>query len=158
MSTEHPCEMVAATQESFPLASRDATVSLSIEPPTGPALQAQAAGKPRQAYLRVERVTGKGMPPGYEIYLHPSGESQPGSREELCAGVLPLFGLDKASRQGAGHAGTGLHYVFDVTELMARLEQEPGWDPKDLRVTFVPRRQTKREAEVRVGRVSLYYE
>ncbi|WP_145963950.1 DUF7868 domain-containing protein [Chromobacterium phragmitis] len=158
MSSEHPCEMVAATQEPFPLTSRDATISLSIEKPTGPALQAQTAGRPRQVYLRVERVTGKGAPPGYEIYLHATGEDHPGRREELCAGVLPLFGLDKASRQGTGHAGTGLHYVFDVTELMALLEREPGWDPKDLRVTFVPRRQAKPGTEIRVGRVSLYYE
>ncbi|MBX9268025.1 hypothetical protein [Chromobacterium violaceum] len=157
MSTEHPSEMVAATQESFPLASRGVTVGLPVAAPTGPALKAQAGGKPRQAYLRVERITGKGMPPGYEIYLHPPGENQPSRREELCAGVLPLFGLDKASRQGAGHAGTGLHYVFDVTELMERLEREPGWDPQDLRVTFVPRRQPRQDAEVRVGRVSLYY-
>ncbi|OHX11229.1 hypothetical protein BI347_16135 [Chromobacterium sphagni] len=150
--------MVAATGKSFPLSASNTTVSLSIEAPTGPALQAQAAGKARQAYLRLEKITGSGMPVGYEVYLHSPNESDPQQHEELCAGLLPLFGLEKASKPGRGHAGTGLHYVYKVTDLIAKLEHQTGWNPKDLRVTFVPRRQQTRAAEVKIGRVSLYYE
>jgi len=158
MSTVQQPEMVAATGKSFPLTAANTTVSLSIEPPRGPALAAQAAGRQRQVYLRVERVTGTGIPVGYEVYLHAPNETDPQRHESLCVGLLPLFGLDKASKSGQGHSGGGLHYVYQVTELIQKLEQQPGWDPKDLRVTFVPRRPPSRAADVNVGRVSLYYE
>jgi hypothetical protein len=68
-----------------------------------------------------------------------------------------MFGLAESSRRDSKHAGSGLRYVLDVTDLYQRLSQQPGWNAAKLRVSFVPAREGAR-TKVKVGRVSLYTE
>ena len=65
-----------------------------------------------------------------------------------------MFGVAEASQAGPTHSGSGLHYVLEITDLLSRLASEPGWDPENLRVSFVPRKGSK--SQVHVGRISLY--
>jgi hypothetical protein len=66
-----------------------------------------------------------------------------------------MFGLPEASNKSGSHAGTGLTFALDVTDLVEQLSQAPGWNPSELPISFVPVKQ-KPGARVQVGRVSLY--
>ena len=156
-------EMVGATHDPVALGTGPSVTQVSMVPPSGPMLETlEAAGAAPEVYLNVENITGTSKPVSYGVYLNvPEGE-QPERHTELFAGVLPMFGLAEASQRDADHAGSGLHYTLDITELVRRLEAQGGWNPENVRVTFVPRRagaQPGLEAPaqpIQVGRVSVY--
>jgi hypothetical protein len=66
-----------------------------------------------------------------------------------------MFGLAETTRKKGATAGS-LQYALDITHLYGHVSTQPGWDPDNLRVSFVPARG-KAPARVRVGRVSLYF-
>jgi hypothetical protein len=148
-------EMIGATEHPFSLSETPTLACLKLVEPSGPARK-RVPGQPRHAYLNVEKVTGRGVTAGFEIYLNLPEGGEPGQHEHLFAGLLPLFGVEKASSPGRGHLGNGLHYVIEITELFDALQAQPDWRPDELRMTFVPRRSNVAEYEVRIGRVSLY--
>jgi hypothetical protein len=155
MSEVSQPEMVGATENPFALAETATGTRLKLVEPSGPARNL-APGQVRHAYLNVEKVTGRGVTAGYEIYLNLPEGADPENHPHLFAGLLPLFGVEKASSAGRGHLGSGLHYVIEITELLDALQAQPDWHPDELRITFVPRRLTAEPYEVRIGRVSLY--
>jgi hypothetical protein len=117
-------------------------------------------------YLNVENITGPHHHTSYSVYLNlPSGEA--GSKHpELLAGNMALFGVAQASRSTDKHAGSGLHYAFEVSKVVRRLEAKGDWDPKNIRVSFVPdypdaaaeRTLSVEPAKtLKVGRISLYH-
>jgi len=67
-----------------------------------------------------------------------------------------MFGVVEATRPDDEHGGSGLGYVLDVTELVARLSKARRWNPKDIRLTFVPSGTQDGASDVKVGRVSYY--
>jgi tyrosinase len=158
-------EMVGATEEPVELTGRPATTRISASPPTGPAREIAEAGAPLETYLNIENVTGSGGPISYSVYLNLPPDEDPEDHPELLAGVLPMFGVREASRASDRHAGSGLHYVLRVGDIVRRLQARDAWDPSDIRLTFVPeRRIQERETAraeaatrpIRVGRVSLH--
>jgi len=160
-------EMVGATETPVHLTGDVATTNLSVRPPTGPArpgLLPYAAGR---AHLNIENVTGEGAPTSYGVYLNLPKDAKPEEHPELFAGILPMFGVAEASKPDTDHAGDGLHYALDISDLVRRLQGTGDWNPANLRVTFVPRRRSLPHEEadetqppdpIHVGRVSLYYE
>ena len=70
------------------------------------------------------------------------------------AAPLPMFGLVEASRRDGKQEGKGLYKRLEVTELYNRLSGMPGWDPKQLRITFAARASGS-GGNIRVGRVTL---
>jgi tyrosinase len=150
-------EMVAATKNSIRVSNAEATASLSINKPTGPAREMLETGLPSKTrvYLNIENVTGKGATT-YRVYLNLPANASPRDHEDLLAGNIPTFGVREASRVDEEHAGSGLHFSLDITDLIQRLSGRKDWDPKSLRVTFVPK-ASDTAADIQVGRISLYY-
>jgi tyrosinase len=155
-------EMVGATANPVTLTHQPSTASFAAGAPTGPA--AAFGAQPPEIYLNLENITGEGRPLSYSVYLNVPPGSDPQSHPELYAGELPMFGLPEASRSDRDHDGSGLHYNFDVTEIIRALEAKGDWNPKDIRVTFVPKVPPRRAAAfqaeppaISVGRISLYY-
>jgi tyrosinase len=152
-----PPEMVGATLAPVTLGADPVAASLRVEAPSGPAREGVAAD-PRRVYLNVENVTGERASTNYGVYLNlPEGAVPAEDDDEHLAGVLSTFGVDRASRPDDAHGGGGLHVTFDITDLVARLQEAAKWDPRALQVTFVPHGEAAQVAPVRVGRVSLYY-
>jgi tyrosinase len=160
LMVENPVpEMVGATERPIKLSRAKATASLSISTPTGPAragFDALVASSHRRAYLNIENVVGTGVST-YRVYLNLPVDANPRDHEGLFAGVLPTFGVREASRRDKKHTGSGLHYSLEVTDIIRRLSQQKDWNPKSLRVTFVPKGPDTEAADIQVGRVSLYY-
>lgn len=151
-------EMVGATYEPISLDAGHTVTQLELSQPSGPMLE--AVGDTPHTFLNIENIVGTGKPIAYGVYVNvPAGdEAEP--HPELFAGVLPMFGLEEASRQDGGHPGDGLHYTLDITAIVRKLEARDAWDPKNVRVSFVPRQGKILEETpgrtIRVGRVSVY--
>jgi tyrosinase len=151
-------EMVGATDAAITLSGDRTTTRLSTSAPTGPALE--AAGAPGRTILNVENITSEGRSPGYGVYINLPEGGNPAEHRELFAGNLPLFGIDAAENPNEPHPGDGLTYALDISKVVRVLQGRGQWDPKNIRLTFVPKRRPRAlEAAtppVRVGRVSLY--
>jgi tyrosinase len=159
-------EMVGATHKPLVLTGRPASTRLAATPPTGPALEsATVGGGAGETFLNVENITGS-EPQKYAVYVNlPEGDAAD-EHPELLAGVLPMFGVREASGSNEGRAGSGLHYVLKVGEIVRTLQERDDWDPSNIRLTFVPKGRG-RESEtglesvqevspIEVGRVSLH--
>jgi tyrosinase len=149
-------EMVGATSAPFYIGPERTQISLPIHPPKGPALGDEGSVK-RKVILQVENVTGEKRAPSFDVYLNvPAGES-PERHPELHAGGLGLFGLVESSAPQGEHAGNGMTFKLDISALFTRLSAMKGWDPQNLRLTFVAEDWDAPVPKVRVGRVSLYF-
>jgi hypothetical protein len=87
----------------------------------------------------------------------PPGQETGG--QGLFAGSLSTFGVQKASRPGGPHGGSGITTVLDITAPVEQLRRQGRWDETRLHVSFVRRGagQQPPASNLRVGRVSVYY-
>lgn len=150
-------ELMGATAAPFELGAEARHTVIPTAPVAAPlGLEAlDASEEPKRVYLHIEHLTSDKRAPAYDVYLGvPKGE-EPTQHPDKRVGRLSMFGLPEASNRSGSHAGTGLTFALDVTELVGRLNQTPGWNPSELPICFVPVKQ-KPGARVQVGRVSLY--
>jgi tyrosinase len=166
MAEESIPEMVGATAKPLVLTGNVASASFAVAPPRGPALRAsfEDAGPPPRIYLNLENVRGPRHPTSYSVYVNLPPNGRPADHPELLAGNMPLFGLAEASRSNEHHPGSGLHYAYEVGDIVRKLQDSGDWDPKNVRVTFVPDYEVRARAAdagspetVQVGRISLYH-
>ena len=154
----HPAEpvpeMVAATSAHFYIGAEPTEISLQMHAPTGPARLRDP--RDRQVILRVENVTCDKLAPSFDVYLNVPRGHAPQEHPELLTGGLGLFGIVQASQGSGPHGGAGMNFRIDATGLFNRLAAMKDWDPKVLRVTFVPEVWDTPIPQVKVGRVSLY--
>jgi hypothetical protein len=151
---------VGATAQPLTLSDATTHADFSASAPSGPQAVARPGARLASAnriYLNVENLTSSSRVSAYDVYLNVPVGADPNDHEDLFVGRLPMFGLVEASRAKGTHSGSGLQYVLEVTDVVKRLASLPGWDPTQLRVSFVPARKVA-GAAVAVGRVSLYVE
>lgn len=120
-------EMIGATDKPIALTSKPATTRVKVNPPAGPGLESAEGGEPQRMFVNVENVTGLGEPRTYSVYVN-----------DVFAGVLPMFGVPESTRATEKHGGGGKEYRIEITNILPELKQDDKWDPKHLRVTFVP--------------------
>jgi tyrosinase len=153
-----PPEMVGANDEQLHLSDQQSSTRLAISEPERPALAAEQAGAAPRVYLNLENVTSEAPSQSYGVYLNVPSDEDPREHPELLAGVLAPFGSERAADPDDAHGGSGLHYTFDITELIEGERERGAWDPKAVKVTFSPRGEAAGEpAQLDVGRVSVYY-
>lgn len=149
-------EMVAATSAPFYIGPGPTQISLAMHAPAGPA-RSRAASTQRRVSIEVENVTCSKRSPSFRVYLNMPAGDPPERHSELRAGNLGMFGLVESSDPNGEHGGSGMSFSLDVTELFARLAAMRGWDPQNLRLSFVPAAWDAPVPQVRIGRVSLYF-
>lgn len=156
MAEHRTPEMVGATPAPFEMGDGAQRVIVPMAEPEAPGLEAMGADdEPKRMYLHIENLTSDAHCPAYDVYLGVPEGADPSEHLDKRVERLALFGLTEASRRDGPHAGSGLTFALDVTDLVERLRREHNWSPRDLSVLFVPVRG-KPGARVRVGRVSLY--
>ncbi|PCR94510.1 oxidase [Pseudomonas fluorescens] len=117
---------------------------------------ATAPGKEvARLYLSLESVRGSAPSPLLQVYVNLPEGADPALNPDRLAGNLTLFGLNVASRQNGPHAGTGLGYTIDITDLAQRLTDAGDFDLDHLRVTLVPGEQISDAKPVTVERISV---
>ena len=94
--------------------------------------------QPQHWMLSVEGITGTIAAPAYSVYVNLPPGALPTDHPDLLAGTITTFGVRDASRPGGEHSGSGLTFVFDITDVHEALEASSSWDPKNIQVTFVP--------------------
>ncbi|UVK96726.1 tyrosinase family protein [Pseudomonas sp. B21-048] len=106
-------------------------------------------------YLSLESVRGTAPSPLLEVYVNLPEGADPALHPDRHAGSLTLFGLNVASEPDGPHAGNGLGYTIDITDLAQRLTSAGDFDPNHLRVTLVPGEQISQDQPVTVERISV---
>jgi tyrosinase len=159
----------ADQQRVEPIGANSAVVRVGGEPaPTRVDLEPQAAARGVAAmgatqrgqevtrlYLALENVRGSAPSPLLDVYVNLPEGADPQAHPELHAGSVTLFGLNVASRPDGDHAGNGLGYTLDITDLATRLEKAGAFDPDHLRVTLVPGEQISDANPITVDRISV---
>lgn len=106
---------------------------------------ASAAAPPDQVYLQLENV--RGNIDAYKLNV---------SVNQQHVGTVGLFGLRKASLKDGNHGGEGLTFVIDITDFIDNLFLDSALDVKSLDVRIVPNNPVPDNAEITIGRVSVY--
>ena len=149
--------MMAATSDPFYLEQVPKHISLAVQEPRGPELMRTDA-RLREVILMIEHIKCDQPAPAYTVYLNVPPGDEPAKHPELSVDEMSMFGLLEASTPDPNHPSDGLTYTFDVTGLYRRLALMPGWDAKNLRISFVPPGWLRFNPKVKVGRVSLYFQ
>lgn len=149
-------EMVGATAAPFELGEQARHAVIPTAPPAPQALEAMGVtDESKRVYLHIENLTSDKRAPSYDVYLGVPADEDPAAHPDKRVGRLSMFGLPESSRKSGPHAGSGLTFALEVTDLVSRLSKTPGWNPSELPISFVPVRGAP-GARVQVGRVSLY--
>ena len=150
-------EMVGATSEPFYLGPEPTEITLSIHAPTGPALLHEGSAQ-REVYLDIENVTCSEPAPPFRVYLNVPPGDEPEQHPELRVGNFGTFGLLQQSDPKGQHGGNGMTFTLEITDSVTHLVAMKNWDSGKLRVSFSPGFWEGKVPQVKVGRVSLYFE
>jgi len=159
--------MLGASTAPVEISGPRATTMVRIEPAAnvGP-----LADDTRHIWLRLENITGTGMPGNYNVYVDFPNDG----RAPAWIGLLSTFGIERASRADATHPGGGLSTAFDITALAGVIGINTG-NVERLKIDFerisspesfddLPQSladiapSLNRPVSVRVGRIGLYTE
>ncbi len=156
MATTEVPEMVGATASPTALGGQATNVDFELHRASGPVASVLDAGTVPDVFLNFENVTSKGLVDAYDVYVNVPDGDTPQQHPEQLAGVLPMFGVVNASEKSRGGTGDGLHYTLRITRLVESLWQQNAWNWKHVYVTLVPREQPAGDANLKVGRISVY--
>lgn len=167
---QNPQPVASSTETSIPLTGAVTTIPVDFNEPAVRSARGRlttlAAQRPPRAYLNFENVSGTGHPGRFSVYIDVPREGQPADpRRALFAGVLTTFGVHAASKDESRHDGSGITTVLEITQLIEKLKQEHRWDERRMHVYVLkePEHGTAlaaaraREANLKIGRVSVYY-
>jgi tyrosinase len=155
-----PLEITAATNKRLTLTSQKTVVQLKLTPSrrnkVNFAAINEALSTPQTSILHFENITGKGVPPIYDVYLNVPEDD--GNKESYYAGSLSFFGVEEASLPSLHHSGNGQHYALDISELLNKLRSLSNWNEQQLDISIEPTRDMDKDTSVTIGRISLYSE
>jgi tyrosinase len=120
-----------------------------------------AAAQPDRAasdrvFLNLENVRGQSDAAAFSVYVGvPDGADVDSYPDRLVGSVAP-FGMRKASQPDGEHAGQGLNFVFDITKVVDELHTAGSFDVEDLPVRIVAVRDLGDDAQVTIGRISIF--
>jgi tyrosinase len=100
---------------------------------------------PDRVYLRLENV--RGTIDAFKLNV---------SVNQQNVGTAALFGLRRASLKDGQHGGTGLTFVFDITDIIDNLFLANALDEDSLDVRIEPNHAFADIAQLTIGRVSVY--
>jgi tyrosinase len=161
VTTGQNMELVGASREAIPIKGAGATTSVKLDPVVRSRVSASLAraaetAAPDRVFLNLENVRGTHDASVLSVYINLPEGAKPGDHPELMAGSVGLFGLRSASAAEGAHAGQGLNFVLDITKVIDTLHLDHGLDADALQVRIVPHRPIPDQAEITVGRISVY--
>jgi tyrosinase len=154
-------ELVGASQQPVPIKGSGATASVKLDADvrrkvSASLSMASESAPPDRVFLNLENVRGTHDATVLSVYLNLPEGARPGDHPELLAGSVGLFGLRGASLKDGQHGGQGLTFVLEITKIVDALHLNNTLDADSLRVRIVPRQAVPDQAEITIGRVSIY--
>ena len=159
-------ELVGATEAAVPVAGSESRTQVRLEAPARQrvadslaptargALEGVAA--PDRVFLNLENVRGHSDATAFSVYLGVGEQEDPAEHPERLAGSIAPFGVSEASDFDNEHAGQGLSFVLEVTDIVDQLHLEGAFDVDELPVRIVPRRPVDSKSELSIGRISIF--
>lgn len=155
-------ELVGASAQSVKIAGNEIRASVlldrNVRQKVTSSLNAAAraatpeSAAPDRVFLNLENVRGLDDATNFQIYV-----SSPGHPEHL-AGSVGLFGVSKATAPDEEHAGQGLNIVLEITDVVDEMHLNKAFDVDALEVRIAPLRPVPDEAQISIGRISIYRE
>jgi tyrosinase len=159
-------ELVGANDETVPVAGSESRTQIRLDAPArqkvAASLTPPAAGDvervtaPDRVFLNLENVRGQSDATAFRVYLGLGDEEDPAEHPERLAGSIAPFGVSQASDPGDEHAGQGLTFVLEITNIIDQLHLQGGFDVGSLPVRIVPVRPVSTESELSIGRISIF--
>jgi tyrosinase len=154
-------ELVGANQGALAITSSGALTTVKLD--TGVrrkvsaslALASQTA-HPDRVFLNLENVRGTHDASVLSVYINLPEGANPSDHPELLAGTVGLFGLRRASLTDGRHGGEGLNFVLEITRIFDTLHLDNALHVDSLPVRIVSDQPVPEQAEITVGRVSIY--
>jgi tyrosinase len=112
--------------------------------------------QPDRVFLNLENVRGLVDSTAFQVYVGVPDDADHADHPERLAGGVALFGVRKATLANGEHAGQGLTFVLDITDIVDGLHLDNALDVEALDVRIVPVRPVPDVAQVRIGRISIF--
>jgi tyrosinase len=158
-------ELVGANDEAVPVRGTESRTRVRLDAPTRRRVvdslalgadDAEVAGARDRVFLNLENVRGQSDAAAFRVYVGVSDDEDASERPERLAGSIAPFGVSQASDFDDEHAGQGLTFVLEITDIVDQLQLESGFDVDDLPVRIVPVRPIGEKAELSIGRISVF--
>jgi len=156
-------ELIGANRDALRVAGGDIRTSVQLDggmrrkvAASLEAVAATPAAVPDRVFLNLENVRGLVDSTAFKVYVGLPAGANPADHPENLAGSIALFGVRKASRADGEHAGKGLTFVLEITNLVDRLHLNNALDVDALDVRIVPMKPVPEDAQVTIGRVSIF--
>jgi tyrosinase len=154
-------ELVGASRQSLRIKNGEARTSVQLDAGMRRKVSASLAaapetGAPDRVFLNLENVRGLVDSTAFQVYVGLPEGATPADHPERLAGSIALFGVRKASRVDGAHAGQGLTFVLDITNIVDSLHLANALDVDALDVRIVPVKPVPDAAQVSIGRVSVF--
>ncbi|HET9210446.1 MAG TPA: tyrosinase family protein [Thermoanaerobaculia bacterium] len=154
-------ELVGANRGALAITGSGVSTTINLDPDVRRQVSASlaAAGEtaqPDRVFLNLENVRGARDASVLNVYVNLPEGAAPGDHPEHLAGSVGLFGLRRASSPDGRHGGQGLNFVLDITDIFDTLHLDNALNVDSLQVKIVPHQPVPEQADITVGRVSIY--
>ena len=154
-------ELVGASREPVRIKNGEAGTSVQLDAGMRRKVSASldaapATAAPDRVFLNLENVRGLADSTAFHVYVGLPQGATPADHPERLAGSIALFGVRKASRVDGEHAGQGLTFVLDITNIVDSLHLADALDVDALDVRIVPLKPVPEAAQITIGRVSIF--
>ena len=156
-------ELLGSNKQSLRLIGTEARTSVTLDPGVRQKVSASLAAAraatpsaPDRVFLNLENVRGANDATAFDVYINVPDGDDPAQHPDNLAGSIALFGARKASLADAEHAGQGLTFVLEITNIVDALHLTNALDVDALNVRIVPVKPVPENAKVSIGRVSIF--
>lgn len=111
---------------------------------------------PDRVFLNLENVRSRSDTVIFQVYVGLAADAAASDESSQLAGTISLFGALEASSDESEHAGNGITYVLEITDIVDRLYVGQSLDADQLDIDIVPRGNIPEGAGVEIGNISLY--
>lgn len=157
-------ELLGASRQPLRIAGRkEARTSVELEDAVrrkvtesfASAANEEASAVPDRLFLNLENVRSFSDAVAFQVYVNLPEGANPADHPERAAGSVALFGVTAATDPD-GHGGGGQTYVLEITDIVDALYLENALETKALEVRIVPIMEVPEEAQVSIGRVTVF--
>lgn len=157
-------ELVGANQGTLSITGSEAqtTVKLdkAVQNKVASSLTSAAKGgaqaRPDRVFLNLENVRGLADSTILDVYVDLPPGANPADHPERLAGSISLFGVRKATLANEKHAGQGVTFPLEITDIVDALHLSKKLDADTLDVRIVPENPVSEAAKISIGRVSIF--
>jgi tyrosinase len=162
-SVRNVVELVGANDGIVPIKGSGASTTVQLDTEVRQKVahnfaMAVETSAPDRVYLNLENVRGTLDATVLSIFINLPEGSNSADHPELLAGTVSLFGLRRASRADGKHIGGGLSFLLDISPIVDRMYLDKALNTDNFRVTIIPSLSLSDNAQITVGRVSIYRE